>query len=104
MRYAWILANREVYSIPMMCELLGVTRSGFYAWCKRQPSQRQQEDQALLERVCQIHADSRGFYGSPRVAGQLRLDGRSVGRRRVAAMVRAATVWRPVVAVHFTNH
>lgn len=74
----------------MMCELQGVTRSGFYAWCKRQPSRRQQDDQALIERVRQIHADSRGFYGSPRVAGQLRLDGHSVGRRRVARLMRQA--------------
>jgi putative transposase len=73
-----------------MCELHGVTRSGFYAWCKRQPSQRDQEDRALITRVRQIHTDSRGFYGSPRVTGQLRLDGRSVGRRRVARLMRQA--------------
>ena len=74
----------------MMCELHGVTRSGFYAWCKRQPSQRHQDDQLLMERVRQVHADSRGFYGSPRVAGQLRLDGQIVGRRRVARLMRQA--------------
>jgi putative transposase len=73
-----------------MCELHGVTRSGYYAWCKRRPSQRQQDDEALMARVRQIHADSRGFYGSPRVAGQLRLDGRSVGRQRVARLMREA--------------
>ena len=73
-----------------MCNLHGVTRAGFYAWRKRQPSQRQQDDEALRERVCQIHSDSRGFYGSPRVVGQLRLDGRSIGRRRVARLMRDA--------------
>jgi putative transposase len=73
-----------------MCEMHGVTRAGFYAWCKRQPSQRHQDDQDLLARVRQIHADSRGFYGSPRVAGQLRLDGHGVGRRRVARLMRQA--------------
>jgi transposase InsO family protein len=74
----------------MMCELHGVTRSGFYAWCKRQPSQRHQDDQLLMARVRQVHADSRGFYGSPRVAGQLRLDGQVVGKRRVARLMRQA--------------
>jgi transposase InsO family protein len=74
----------------MMCELHGVTRSGFYAWCKRQPSRRQQEDEDLIARVRQIHADSRGFYGSPRVAGQLCLDGCAVGRRRVARLMQRA--------------
>lgn len=73
-----------------MCEMHGVTRSGFYAWCKRPPSPRKRDDEALKERVLQIHAESRGFYGSPRVAGQLRLDGRSVGRRRVARLMREA--------------
>ena len=73
-----------------MCKLHGVTRSGFYAWCKRRPSQRDQDDEALREQVRQAHANSRGFYGSPRVTGQLRLDGRSVGRRRVARLMREA--------------
>jgi putative transposase len=73
-----------------MCELHGVTRSGFYAWSQRQPSQRQQDDQYLRERISQIHSDSRGFYGSPRVAGQLRLDGQVVGKRRVARLMRQA--------------
>lgn len=74
----------------MMCKLHGVTRAGFYAWRKRQPSERKQADVELIERVRQIHAESRGFYGSPRVAGQLRLEGRPVGRRRVARLMRQA--------------
>jgi putative transposase len=73
-----------------MCELHGVTRAGFYAWCKRQPSGRKQKDAELIERVRQIHSDSRGFYGSPRVAGQLRLEGQSVSKRRVARLMRQA--------------
>lgn len=73
-----------------MCELLGVSRGGFYAWCKRQPSDRQEKDAELIERVRQIHADSRGFYGSPRVVGQLRLQGKAVGKRRVARLMREA--------------
>lgn len=73
-----------------MCRLHGVTRGGFYAWCKRQPSQREQDDQSLRDRVRQIHTESRGFYGSPRVAGQLRLDGHAVGRRRVTRLMREA--------------
>lgn len=73
-----------------MCELHRVTRAGYYAWRKRRPSQRQQDDRKLMARVRQIHADSRGFYGSPRIAGQLRLDGQAVGRRRVARLMRQA--------------
>ena len=73
-----------------MCDLYGVTRAGFYAWRKRQPSSRSQEDARLLEHVRAAHARSRGFYGSPRVRGQLHLEGVSVGRRRVARLMREA--------------
>jgi transposase InsO family protein len=73
-----------------MCALYGVTRAGFYAWRKRAPSERASEDEDLLERVRAIHRDSRGLYGSPRVTGQLRLDGHCIGRRRVARLMRQA--------------
>lgn len=73
-----------------MCDLYAVTRAGFYAWQKRQPSARSQEDAQLLEQVRATHARSRGFYGSPRVSGQLRLDGVPVGRRRVARLMQQA--------------
>jgi putative transposase len=72
----------------MMCTLYGVTRAGFYAWLRRHPTQREQDDAKLLEHVRRAHARSRGFYGSPRVTGQLRLDGLVVGRRRVARLMR----------------
>jgi putative transposase len=74
----------------MMCTQLKVTRSGFYAWQARQPSERSQGDARLLEQVRDVHARSRGFYGSPRVTEQLRLDGLCVGKRRVARLMRLA--------------
>ena len=74
----------------MMCELYGVTRGGFYAWQARPPSERWRQDAQLLEQVRTVHERSRGFYGSPRVAGQLRLDGIAVGRRRIARLMRLA--------------
>ncbi|QJW85766.1 IS3 family transposase [Ramlibacter terrae] len=83
-------ASRQDFPMQMMCELHGVTRSGFYAWRKSQPSRRDQDDEALRERVRQIHADRCGFYGSPRVQGQLWLDGHSVRRRRVTKLMREA--------------
>jgi transposase InsO family protein len=73
-----------------MCELYGVTRAGFYAWQQRQPSARSKEDAQLLQQVRTAHERSRGYYGSPRITGQLRLDGHPVGRRRVARLMREA--------------
>ena len=56
----------------MMCALYGVTRGGFYAWQCRQPSARTSQDALLTERIRQIHRQSRGYYGSPRVTIELK--------------------------------
>lgn len=74
-----------------MCRVLGVSRSGFYAWQGRPASARELADAALTETITRIHADSRGTYGSPRVHVELVDDhGISVGRKRVARLMRAA--------------
>jgi putative transposase len=74
----------------MMCALYRVTRGGFYAWQSRQPSERTNQDVRLTERIRQVHQQSRGSYGSPRVVRQLRREGVAVGRRRVARLMRCA--------------
>jgi putative transposase len=73
-----------------MCELYGVTRAGFYAWKRRGLSCRASDDLALIEQVRDVHARSRGYYGSPRVLQQLRQRGVVIGRRRVARLMRMA--------------
>jgi transposase InsO family protein len=75
-----------------MCRHLKVTPGGFYAWQGRQPSQRQLDDAALSQRICDIHAASRGIYGSPRVMHSLRQQGHAVGQRRVARLMRGANL------------
>jgi putative transposase len=74
----------------MMCAVMSVTRGGLYAWQRRQPSARAQADELLIEQVRQVHDSSRGYYGSPRVTGQLHRQGVQVGRRRVARLMRLA--------------
>ena len=74
----------------MMCAHFKVTRAGLYAWQSRQPSERARQDAQLLDQVRDVHARSRGFYGSPRVTQQLRLDGLCVGKRRIARLMRLA--------------
>jgi transposase InsO family protein len=74
----------------MMCVHFRVTRAGFYAWQRRLPSERSRQHDKLLIQVRDAHGRSRGFYGSPRVTGQLRLDGICVGRRCVARLMRLA--------------
>ena len=73
-----------------MCRVLEVSTSGYYAWLKRSPSRRAQEDQALTREIKRIHDHSKGTYGAPRIPAQLAREGTHVGRKRVARLMRAA--------------
>ena len=75
-----------------MCELLGVSRSGYYAWRGRGPSARDRRDEELTEMIEQIHTDSRGTYGSPRIHAELKAAGEAVGKKRVARLMREAGI------------
>jgi putative transposase len=70
--------------------VLGVSRSGYYAWTKRGPSARACEDEKLTERIVLIHEGSRGTYGVPRIHAELRDEhDLRVGRKRIARLMRA---------------
>ena len=71
MKYACIERRREVYPVRMMCRLLHVSHSGYYAWRTRPESLRSEQDRELLPQIRQIHAKSKGVYGSPRVHAEL---------------------------------
>lgn len=90
--YRHISAERAPCALPvsLMCELLGVSESGYWAWMKRPPSDRALADAWLTERIRAIHASSSGRYGSPRVHAVLRREGIGVGEKRVARLMRAA--------------
>lgn len=90
--YRHISAERAHCALPvsLMCELLGVSESGFWAWTRRPPSDRALSDAWLTERIRAIHASSSGRYGSPRVQAMLRREGICVGEKRVARLMRAA--------------
>jgi putative transposase len=70
--------------------VLGVSRSGYYAWLTRPASARATTDAVLTKQVHGIHACTRGTYGVPRVHAELRAQGVRVGRKRVARLMRAA--------------
>jgi putative transposase len=78
------------HSMPMLCQVLEVSLSGYYDWQKRQlkPGKRAQEDQALAQEIKTIHLQSRKTYGSPRVVDQLRKSGLKHGRNRIARLMR----------------
>ena len=72
-----------------MCAVLGVSKSGYFAWRKREPSARAREDERLGERIVEIHDASRGTYGVPRVHAELQEEGVKIGRKRVAKLMKA---------------
>src|SRR5215813_6345866 len=85
-------ANQAFFAIATMARVLGVSTAGYYAWRSRLPSARAIADDALLRRVRTIHAVSRGTYGAPRVHAELRAEGRAVGKKRIARLMRSAGI------------
>jgi putative transposase len=89
--FRFIAAERANHPISLMCRMLEVSRSGFHAWQRRAPSDRALSDAWLLEKIKQIHAETRGVYGAPRVHAELRMTHRiRVGRKRVERLMRQA--------------
>jgi len=89
-RFAFIATEKACYPVALMCRVLQVSRSGYYAWCQRPPAPRTLKDQTLALDVAAIHAESHGRYGSPRVHAELRERGQRTARKRVARLMRAA--------------
>ncbi len=88
MSYAFIREHVTAFPVQVMCEVLGVRRSGYYAWVSRSERARAVEDRAVAAEIRAAHEDSQGRYGSPRVHAALRAHGRRVGRKRVAHLMR----------------
>ena len=80
-------AESANYSVTSMCRVLGVSRSGYYAWKSRPPSARAKANAELATQIAAIHEASRGTYGSPRIHAELRCRGFEVGRNRVARLM-----------------
>lgn len=80
-------ANQAFYPVAMMCRVLGVSSSGFYAWRNRPPSAREVKNCCLLERIVEIHKESRGNYGAPNIEAQLREEGEVANHKRVARLM-----------------
>jgi putative transposase len=90
--YRFIRAEKANHDVKTMCRLLGVSRSGYYAWRSRPPSARQIADDELTRAIVRIHEASRGTYGRPRVHAELRYEGTPCSGKRVARLMRAAGV------------
>jgi len=76
------------HPIRMLCDLLGVSHSGYYRWRQERPSARQCEDAAIAAKVVAAHKASRGTYGAPRILKDLREEGTCTSKRRCARLMR----------------
>ena len=107
--YRLMDAEKASHEIARMATLLGVSRSGYYAWGRREqadPSQAQQRRADLTAKITRFHADSDHVYGSPRILVDLRDDGEVVSRKTVAKLMRSNGIvgisprgWTPVTTI-----
>jgi hypothetical protein len=70
-KYAWITQHRDLYPIVLLCELLAVSKAGYYDWLRREPSPRAQRSQRIHAAVRAVHAESQAIYGSFKIAREL---------------------------------
>ena len=90
--YRLIEAEKATYPVSVLCRVLKVSRSGYYDWKDRSPSKRDRENTALTEKIREIHDRSRGIYGYPRVHAELRALGVRCSKKRVARLMRKASL------------
>ena len=88
MKFAFIAAREVAFPVSVMCRVLGVTKSGFYAWRKRPKPERVRRDAQLAATVAAVHQRSRRTYGSPRVHRELKARGVRVGKKRSERLMR----------------
>jgi putative transposase len=83
-----IKSNEEHFPVGMMCRMVSVSRSGYYAWKHRPHSDRDKANQLLANEIKRVFDDEKGRPGSPRITRRLQEEGKSVSRHRVAKIMR----------------
>ena len=87
MTYECVAACADEFPVALVCTLLQVSESGYYAWLKRTPSQREQANQSLKARIVAIWEQFKQCYGVPRIHAELQAQGLRVGKNRVARLM-----------------
>lgn len=80
------------YPLTELCEVLGISRSGYYSWLRRPESSRARANRQLTDQIRVIHQEHRQCYGSPRITRQLHKQGVQVGKNRVARLMRLQAI------------
>ncbi len=87
MKYGFVKEEQQHHSVQRLCKVLNVSRSGYYDWLSRQPSQRTLDNQALLVKVKTLYSQHKGRYGSPRIHAALLQQGEKVSLGRVERLM-----------------
>jgi putative transposase len=87
-KFAFIQQHSSQFPVDLMCSVLEVSRSGYYAWRQRPTSAQATRREELIERIQAVHDDSRQRYGSPRVHAELQAQGMSCSPNTVAKLMR----------------
>ena len=88
MRFQFVEDHREEFPVSRMCKVLDVSRSGYYAWRGRPPSEREMANRELYKKIKAVYDKSHGTYGSPRIYRQLKQQGITCSENRVARLMR----------------
>jgi transposase InsO family protein len=91
-RFSFVDAEKAHYPITVLCRVMGVSTSGYYAWANRRPSARARRDLELTKKILAFHRASRGNYGSPRIYTDLLAARERVGRKRVERLMRQSGI------------
>jgi len=89
MKYAFIKENQTLFSVELCCELFAVSRSGYYGWLHRKPSQRTLNNRCLDQKIQCVYATLRNIMHSPRITKDLRAEGETCSENRVARRMKA---------------
>ena len=88
MSYQQISTSEQEFPVSVQCEVLEVSRSGYYDWKGRPESSRRLENEQLVARIIEVHSETDETYGSPRIHAELRAQGINVNKKRVAKLMR----------------
>ena len=88
MKFGFIKAQEVAFSVKAMCQVLGVSRSGYYSWKERPAAGADAKTASLSTEIVAAHRRSRGNYGSPRIHRELRAKGIRVSRKRIERLMR----------------
>ncbi|WP_326771418.1 IS3 family transposase [Streptomyces sp. NBC_01445] len=93
-RFQFVDDHRDTYEVKRLCQVLDVNRSSYYKWLAGAEARatRQHQDRLLAEEIREVHGESGGAYGSPRVTAELREKGRRVNEKRIARIMRTFSI------------